>query len=1272
MGVHGLWELLSPVGHRVSNEHVRNKVLAVDISIWLTQFVKAMRDAEGAQVRNAHLLGVFRRCLKLLFLSVRPILVFDGATPAIKRRTLASRRAQREKQAAKLRRLAEKMLVNQLRQHVVDAAISKSGKRKLNRVPPLPPPTKLDEERQRASRDHENDVDSEEDKIEPVVAPAPSLPSRQRGRQDLLSEHQNGRHSPSFDDNDQEEVVLSPTERRGLANEQTKAHQIENDEVFAADLADEEEQLARNRDAEAIALPEDAFDLDDEAVGSLPPNVQAEVFKQIKLRQRAKHRERMMLKQRDPSEFSKTQIEGFLQSTALNRKISTVRRAINSKSGASQRIASDSGRRFVLDESPIKKSDVGQRSDSDDDELLSAHKRGRNINHAPTDILARIRASRDQSQMKARLSRKHLKQPKSVESRPNSGVGWASRVLEGQGGLFLGGKSGLQSTLGDESDASLDEEQPEIQVALQTSRDKQIAATRVDSRSLGDDEDDDVEWEDGATDGNIVTHNAPMCISEPSIAIEKQEEVTGRELGIQHDQTDENGNSLQEYLDSDTEHVALLDIDEDGSSDEESDRGSPQKDGQERKQNNAETTVMVENESGIKAAQESKLSFQKEAMGTIQLASGQVGSIRSVGDGDEAGEQSLDMHRGHLKVRGSQDDEIASQRMSSQECFKSGSTPVGEIESTKKHEERQLEGRAPDSNSLPKSGNGQSKWHSQKDRDLWIGAERSMRSEDPEMKHDSTRPPLKGLGNEKTRNPDNRGSLTEQSSRNAASNLMTLQHESRNRRISEEEEERDLQLAIARSIEAEDQTGQTGESPDPVPSEDMRTEGSRGDIAKLSNAELSKAGPPEVFPKAKSSPLRHMTNENQNHSAPESRLNLGSIRPDRAVNDGARPSWSQSHSEEELPNISDVESRHYEAVEMSDERLKELRDELNVEAQDIKRQKNSEQGAAESVSDEMYAETRDLLKLFGIPYLEAPTEAEAQCAFLDKEKVVDGVITEDSDAFLFGARTVYRRLFSEGRFAEAYESQDVKNSLGLDREMLIRLAYLLGSDYTSGVRGVGVVNSMEILEAFPGERGLEEFREWMKRVSIFDEEPDESTMEGKSQEAVRRRFCWKHRNMKRNWEVREGFPNRQVAEAYRRPDVDKSTEKFKWGRVDFNGLARYCWDKFGWEHDKFNDAVAPLQKKLSEESGMQQRRIDEFFKPHRFAKIRSERLQKAVKGIAGEEAKELLSTLQPKAKRRKTTPVAHIATVLPDEEDAMVEALHRAENQRKERGSSGE
>jgi DNA excision repair protein ERCC-5 len=61
MGVQGLWTLLEPVGRRVNIEAIANKRLAVDASIWLFQFMKAMRDENGDMVHNGHLLGFFRR-----------------------------------------------------------------------------------------------------------------------------------------------------------------------------------------------------------------------------------------------------------------------------------------------------------------------------------------------------------------------------------------------------------------------------------------------------------------------------------------------------------------------------------------------------------------------------------------------------------------------------------------------------------------------------------------------------------------------------------------------------------------------------------------------------------------------------------------------------------------------------------------------------------------------------------------------------------------------------------------------------------------------------------------------------------------------------------------------------------------------------------------------------------------------------------------------------------------------------------------------------------
>ena len=53
---------------------------------------------------------------------------------------------------------------------------------------------------------------------------------------------------------------------------------------------------------------------------------------------------------------------------------------------------------------------------------------------------------------------------------------------------------------------------------------------------------------------------------------------------------------------------------------------------------------------------------------------------------------------------------------------------------------------------------------------------------------------------------------------------------------------------------------------------------------------------------------------------------------------------------------------------------------------------------------------------------------------------------------------------------------DIESELGVDRTKLIHLALLLGSDYTEGVAGVGVVNALEIANHFTTEPLLEEFR----------------------------------------------------------------------------------------------------------------------------------------------------------------------------------------------------
>ncbi|KAG0488129.1 hypothetical protein HPP92_006663 [Vanilla planifolia] len=107
---------------------------------------------------------------------------------------------------------------------------------------------------------------------------------------------------------------------------------------------------------------------------------------------------------------------------------------------------------------------------------------------------------------------------------------------------------------------------------------------------------------------------------------------------------------------------------------------------------------------------------------------------------------------------------------------------------------------------------------------------------------------------------------------------------------------------------------------------------------------------------------------------------------------------------------------------------------------------------AESVSSEMFAECQELLQMFGLPYIIAPMEAEAQCAYMEMIHLVDGVVTDDSDVFLFGARNVYKNIFDDRKYVETYFMKDIESELGLSRDKLIRMALLLGSDYTEGVR----------------------------------------------------------------------------------------------------------------------------------------------------------------------------------------------------------------------------
>ena len=99
------------------------------------------------------------------------------------------------------------------------------------------------------------------------------------------------------------------------------------------------------------------------------------------------------------------------------------------------------------------------------------------------------------------------------------------------------------------------------------------------------------------------------------------------------------------------------------------------------------------------------------------------------------------------------------------------------------------------------------------------------------------------------------------------------------------------------------------------------------------------------------------------------------------------------------------------------------------------------------VSEDIIVDTTEILRIFGIPFLFAPGEAEAQCAFLEMMGLVDGVISNDSDVFAFGGKHLYRNFFVDNQYVQAYRIEDMEQELGFTRERIIEFALLEGCDY---------------------------------------------------------------------------------------------------------------------------------------------------------------------------------------------------------------------------------
>ena len=130
------------------------------------------------------------------------------------------------------------------------------------------------------------------------------------------------------------------------------------------------------------------------------------------------------------------------------------------------------------------------------------------------------------------------------------------------------------------------------------------------------------------------------------------------------------------------------------------------------------------------------------------------------------------------------------------------------------------------------------------------------------------------------------------------------------------------------------------------------------------------------------------------------------------------------------------------------------------------------------ITDKIIQQSKDLLDAMGIPIIQAPGEGEAEAAVLARSNKVWAAASQDYDSLLYGVPYLIRNLtlarkrktssgLSVDIKPELIEFQKVVNKLGIDRDQLICLAILVGTDYNpGGVKGIGQKRALEIVQKY--------------------------------------------------------------------------------------------------------------------------------------------------------------------------------------------------------------
>ncbi|KAF2273714.1 PIN domain-like protein [Westerdykella ornata] len=1189
MGVTGLWTVLQPCARPIKIETLNKKRLAVDASIWIYQFLKAVRDKEGNALRNSHIVGFFRRICKLLFFGIKPVFVFDGGAPALKRQTISNRRSRREGRREDAARTAGKLLAIQMQRAAEE------------------------EERKRKEAARQPRAEPEEEIPENVVYAEEILQTPQERLQNRKFKKTDQYHLPDLG------VPLS--EMGG-----------QNDPRIMS--LEELEEYARQFDiGEDINVYDfSKIDFDSPFFVSLPASDRYNILNAARLRSRLRmgySKDQLDTMFPDRMAFSRFQIERVRERNELTQRLMNINgMADDNMFGANgaNRIAGERAREYVLvkndgveggwalgvvsnkeegkadkpiDVDRVPPPQIDDEEWEDDDEFEDVPIEGLNRLPKPKPAMtAQEREGRDFVAQELSKRRKKFYQSRRRRS-PQSRASRAGPVVQDPDSLFFAEEE--QSEEAEWEDALNGETEELFEEPGDKEEDEQLQraiAMSLGQGAAGDepkasesDEEDDAYRE--VFQQERVVETAPFS-SGSGLAIARQANQRSNKATVRGPF----GGSDSEEDDMDLQ-AALVES---------------------RRSKRASPPVRVKRKSPSKtlpAAQPAAPKIPKASgfSGPLPFESLNLGNsilgkkkMQKIED-DTAGGFERDLGTENKKSAEPLPPWFENERDIRQELSEQRTQEKEDWEQARKDNEDQFQFQ--ELPRLRKEGTQEvidvdapptqekagevitidSDREDEEMADVVEGPRAGIANIDgePAKPQEFESSPSKKDGTVPETNEATKSQSDEELVEWSESEPETEQRRAQTNRVNGNKNEAVAEISQSAPSEVPDvlmgAAQKSATSPAGSPSPEFEN-------VPINNTQPSKSPSPEFedvpldtqhhAPRRQPSPFELQGAEDLTVPVvPPSEP--GQDDPPVDVPDDDSDQYSDPEDAELFASLAAEAEEHARFAQELNSNTARIN--FEEELKQLRAQQKKDRRDADEVTQTVIAECQHLLTLFGLPYITAPMEAEAQCAELVRLGLVDGIVTDDSDTFLFGGTRIYKNMFNAAKFVECYLATDLTTEFSLTREKLIDIAQLLGSDYTPGIPGIGPVTALEILSEFDN---LQNFKDWWSGV-----QEGRIPKEADQKSPFRRRFRRSHAT---KLFLPTNFPDPRVAEAYLEPDVDSDPQPFQWGVPDLDALRTFLSSQIGWSWERTDEVLVPVIRDMNrrEKEGTQSN-ITRFF-----------------------------------------------------------------------------